>query len=147
MSAPDSESDKRTFRTPTVVWTAVALLVGAAGFVLWGVLTPRGQTAVMGVAAVTALIGVRISRAGIRVQPDGVKLVGALFGARRVAWSDLDHFAVMPRGRYPHTAYAVLKDGRKYSVLALSAAGEAEASRAQIDQAVEALNQALDRNR
>ncbi|HWE10855.1 MAG TPA: hypothetical protein VG325_16000 [Solirubrobacteraceae bacterium] len=70
-------------------------------------------------AALLALISWRMWNVGMQVGAQGVKVVTFL-GTRRVAWGEIDHFAVMPLGRYPYVGYVVRRDGQKLPTFGLS---------------------------
>jgi hypothetical protein len=84
---------------------------------------------------------------GIRIEPDGIEVVGFLL-SRRFGWDKIDHFAVRPLGGYPYVGHAVLRDGRQVGTYGLGAPGrpksKAEQFRLQVQGPVDQLNEALE---
>ena len=113
---------------------------GAAGLVL-GASVSRGQFVLLAGGALLLLVGCQMSLVGIRPGTGGVT-VATLFLSRKVRWSDVSHFAVMPLGRYPYVGYVVLRDGRKFGTFGLSTnAGESETKRLHVQRPIDELNQ------
>jgi hypothetical protein len=99
--------------------------------------------AVLVIAAIVLLMAWRMWHTGIQVRTEGVRVVTLLL-SRRVAWEDIDHFAVLPLGRYPYVGFVVLRSGRKFGTFGLSTSTWAgEQGRANIQRPVDALNKAL----
>jgi hypothetical protein len=124
-------------------WAAIGSTVGGAGFLVVGVTAGRGRIAAFVAGALLLLAAWRAWGAGIRVGTDGVK-VATLLLSRRVPWSDIDRFAVMPLGRYPYVGFVVLRDGRKFGTFGLStSAGQSERKRLHVQRPIDELNEIL----
>lgn len=138
-----SATNRRVYRAVGTTWAAVG---GAGGAVIFAAVAwhaGRGQAVTIAAAAVLVLMAWRFWNAGIHVLPEGVK-VATVFLSRKVAWEDIDRFAVMPLGRYPYVGYVVLHDGRKFGTFGLStSARKTEKNRLQIQGLTNALNEAL----
>ena len=87
-------------------------------FLIIGFTGGRGQVAGLVVAALLLALAWRMSMVGIQVGDGGVT-VATLFLSRRVLWSDIDHFAVLPLGQFPYVGYVVMRDGRKFGTFGL----------------------------
>ena len=96
------------YRSSETGWAAVGSL--AVGIVFAVVAASGGRGAnVAGVGAVLLLlVAWRMSIAGIQVRRDGVR-VGTAFSSKSVSWQDIDHFAVLPLGRFPYVGHVVLR--------------------------------------
>jgi hypothetical protein len=117
------------------------------GFITLAVFSSNGGRVVGAVSA--ALFGLMTWRAwvsGIHVEEDGVKVVGFLV-SRRVAWKDIDHFAVLPLGNYPWVGHVVLRDGHQFGTYGIAAPGRPrrERFRLQVQEPVDQLNAELER--
>jgi hypothetical protein len=135
--------DRRTYRATGTAWAAGGGLVGAGVFAVVGFTTGRGHVAALVGVAILLFIAWRMWHVGIQVGTDGVR-VATFFLSRRVAWKEIDHFAVLPLGRYPFVGFVVLRSGRKYGTFGLSTSSWAgDKGRANIQRAVTALNDAL----
>ena len=85
----------------------------------------------------------RIASAGIHVDSDAVT-VATTFSSHRVSWQEIDHFAVLPRGRYPYVGHVVLRDGRTLATYGLSTSGRmTERNRLAIERPINNLNAIL----
>jgi hypothetical protein len=134
---------RRVYRTIATLWAAIGGAVAAGVFLVIGVTHERGRVGVLVVAGITLLAAGRMWTTGIRVQADGVT-VGAFVISRRVSWSEIDHFAVMPLGRYPYVGYVVLRDGRKFGTFGLAtSADETEGNRLRVQRPIDELNSIL----
>jgi hypothetical protein len=84
--------------------------------------------------------------AGIHIEADGVKVVGFLL-SKRFRWEEVDHFEVLPLGRYPYVGHVVLRDGRHVGTYGIGAPArpksKAEQFRLQVQRPVDELNQVL----
>ena len=91
------------------------------------------------------LLGWRAWVDGIHVDTDGVTVAGFLV-SRRVAWNDIDHFAVLPLGDYPWVGHMVLRDGRKLGTYGIGAPGRPQRDRyrLQVQEPVDERNAALE---
>jgi hypothetical protein len=131
------------YRSVATTWAGVGSLAGAAVFFALALTGGRGSVAAYVIGALLLVVAWRMWIAGFRVEADSVKVV-TLFRSRRVSWSEIDHFAVMPLGTYPYVGYVVLRDGRKFGTFGLSASSrKAEANRLRVQRPVDALNQVL----
>jgi hypothetical protein len=87
----------------------------------------------------------RFWRVGIYTEATGIKIVGML-AAKRVPWSDIDHFEVRPVGRYPYVGHIIRTGGRPplFALFALSTSRPAtEQKRLRIQGPIDDLNHAL----
>jgi len=123
---------------------AVAASTGTLGCIALAVF---GKAPVVGAAfaVVFLLMGWRFWLAGIRVGPDGVRMVGLLGVSRRAPWDSVDHFAVGPFRGYRYVAHVVLRDGRDFACIGISAANgpNAERRRLEVQRPVDDLNTTL----
>lgn len=84
-----------------------------------------------------------MSVVGIRVGSEGVK-IATLFLTKSVTWPQVDHFAVLPIGRYPYVGHVVLRDGRKLGTFGLATSvRKSERNRLQIQRQVDQLTKIL----
>jgi hypothetical protein len=91
----------RTVRSVSTLRWGVISPVVTLGFIALAVFSSNGGRVVGAVfAALFIVMTWRVWVTGIRVEEDGIKVVGVLV-SRRVAWRDIDHFAVLPLGNYP----------------------------------------------
>ena len=65
---------------------------------------------------------------GIHVEAGGVKVVGFLL-SKRFRWDEIDHFAVLPLGGYPHVGHVVLRNGRQVGTYGIGAPGRPKSRR------------------
>lgn len=139
-----SPSRRRLVRSPGANHGAVIGIVGILGFVALAVFGNHPVLAAI-CAAFLALLDLRLWLAGIRVGPEGVRIVSLLGVSRRAAWETIDHFAVAPFAGYPHVAHVVLRDGRDFACLAVSAAkrGDTMQGRLAVEGTVDELNATL----
>jgi hypothetical protein len=93
-------------------------------------------------------MGLRMVFVGIRPRANSV-VVATFFGSRSVKWEDIDHFAVMPLGRYPYVGTVVCRTGRKLQTFGLSTSAwqGGEKSRTRIERPIDELNKVLDEHR
>jgi len=128
------------------VSTVRAATGSAAGTAIFAVVAVTGNAHLAGgiIAAILLLATWRMWTAGVRTEHSGVKIVGFLV-TKRVAWDDIDHFAVLPLGRYPWVGHVLLRDGRDLPCLAISAASRprTERRRLQVQRPIDALNAQL----
>jgi hypothetical protein len=137
--------DYRLYRSVSTVRAAVGLTAVVIVFGALAVVGPeRGRVAGGIAAAILLLAAWRVWIAGIRTEQRGIKIVAFLV-TRRVAWDDIDHFAVLPLGQWPWVGHAVLRDGHRLPCLAISAAARprSERRRLQVQGPVDALNAQL----
>jgi hypothetical protein len=135
---------RRVFRASGTTWAALGLIAGTAGCVVLAVVPGKGQVVGAVLAVVFLLSAWRMWNAGIQVDADGVKVVTFLGGSRRVAWEDIDHFAVLPLRRYPYVGHVVLRDGRTLATFGLSTDLEkTERNRLEIQRPIDELNETL----
>jgi len=66
------------------------------------ILSRDGQATAAAIAVVLFAMTWRMLLIGLRVEEDGVKVVGFAL-SRRFAWADIGRFEVLPMGRYPFT--------------------------------------------
>jgi hypothetical protein len=136
-------SPRRIYRSVATLWAAILSAMGGVAGLVLGTSVSRGQFVLFAGGALLLLVGCRMSLVGIRAGTDSVT-VATLFSSRKVPWSNVDHFAVMPLGRYPYVGYVVLRDGRKFGTFGLSTnAGESETKRLHVQRPVDELNQML----
>lgn len=131
------------YRSSETGWAAVGSL--AVGIVFAVVAASGGRGAVVaGVGAVLLLlVAWRMSIAGIQVRRDGVR-VGTAFSSKSVSWQDIDHFAVLPLGRFPYVGHVVLRDGRTLATFGLSTnARRSDSNRLRIQRTIDQLNRLL----
>jgi hypothetical protein len=121
----------------------------AAGVVTLGciALAAFGQDPVVGAAfgVVVLVMSWRFWLAGIRVGPKGVRIVGLLGASHAVPWGSIDHFAVGPFRGYRYVAHVVLRDGREFACLGISAANGPNPARRrlEVERPVDGLNTTL----
>jgi len=77
----------------------------------------------------------------MQIGAQDVKVV-TFFATRRVPWSEIDHFAVMPLGRYPYVGYVVRRDGQKLPTFGLSTSSWAREG-ASLQRPIDELNKVL----
>lgn len=96
-------------------------------------------------AAMLLLMSWRFWLAGIRVGPDGIRIVGLLAVSRRVRWESVDHFAVGPFRGYRYVAHVVTSDGVDFACFGISAANgpNPEHRRLEVQRPVDDLNTTL----
>jgi hypothetical protein len=122
---------------------AVGSGVGAVVFAAIAISGGRGAVVMAIFAAVLALLAGRMSIVGIQVHATGVTVATAFY-SRSVAWDEIDHFAVLPVGRFPYVGSVVLRDGRRLSTFGLStSARKSETNRVRVQQAIDELNHTL----
>jgi hypothetical protein len=81
--------------------------------------------------------------AGIHPDAHGMKIV-TVFLSRQASWSEMDHFAVMPLGRFPYVGYVVLRDKRKFVTFGLSTSSRrTEANRLKVQRQIDEVNRVL----
>ena len=132
-----------TYRSVGTFWAALGLTSGGVAFLALAATTGRGRTGVFVIAGVVLLAALRMWMSGIRVEADGVK-IASVFLSRRVSWGEIDHFAVMPLGRFPYVGYVVLRDGRKFGTFGLSTSSrQSDANRLQVQRPIDELNRIL----
>lgn len=141
---PDSTAPPhRVFRSVATMRAAVLGTAIAIGCVVLAVVPGRAQIAGFVFAPLFLLMTWRVWNAGIHVESDGVKIV-TVFLSRRVRWQDIDHFAVMPFGRYPYVGHVVLLDGRKLGTFGLATSSRrTEANRLRVQWPIDQLNRIL----
>jgi hypothetical protein len=131
------------YRSAGTRWAAVGSTGGAVVFLIVGLTGGRGQVAGMVIAALLLALAWRMSMVGIQVGDGGVRVV-TLFLARRALWNDIDHFAVLPLGRFPYVGYVVMRDGRKFGTFGLSTSSrKTDQNRLQIQRPIDELNRVL----
>ena len=134
----------RLVRSVGTLRGAVAATAGTLGCIA---LAAFGKAPVVGTifAAVFLLMSWRFWLAGIRVGPDGVRIVGLLGAPRRVPWESVDHFALGPFRGYRYVAHVVLRDGRHCACIGISAANgpNVERRRVEVQRPVDDLNATL----
>jgi hypothetical protein len=114
---------KRTYRSSTTLWSAVAGSIGSVAFLVGAITPGTGHLLGYGIPALFVLaLSWRLWVAGIHPRRDGVKLVGILV-SRTVPWDEIDCFEVRPLGGVPFAGYIVLRDGKAYGGLGLAAGG------------------------
>jgi hypothetical protein len=132
------------YRNPSVLIASSLGIVAAVLIGLLGGTAKHGQVTSLVLAALLLGFCVRLGRAGIRVKPDGVKVVGLLTASPELLWTDIDHFAVKPFGQYPAVARVDLKDAREYSCLAIGSVTKinpsVKGSMDRVERTVEELN-------
>jgi Bacterial PH domain len=94
------------------VRAAVIATAVTAACVVIAVFVP-GKADIAGIvwAPVWAVGSWRAWHRGLRVGDSGVTVVGLLV-SRRIAWSDIEEFALLPAGRYPIVGHVVRTRGR-----------------------------------
>jgi hypothetical protein len=135
----------RTVRSVSTLWWAVGSSVATIGWTALAVRSTNARVAGIVFAVLFLVMTWRAWVAGIRVEADGVTVVGFL-RSQRVAWKDIDHFAVLPLGGYPYVGHAVLRDGRQLATYGIGAPGRPrrERFRLQVQGPVDQLNAALE---
>jgi hypothetical protein len=135
---------RRLYRSVGTVRASFGL---AAGAVVFAVLAVAGKAQAAGgiIAAILLLAAWRMWIAGIRTEHRGIRVVTFL-GTRRVAWDDIDHFAVLPLGQFPWVGHVVLRDGSRLSCLAIAAPArpKSERRRLQVQRPIDELNEVLE---
>jgi hypothetical protein len=138
------EANARTVRSVG----AVRGVVGGVGctvlFVVLGVSPGRGHWLWLAGALFMALLTWWLGRLGIRIEADGVRVIG-LVGSRSVRWEEIDRFVVAPAAGYPFIGHVLLRSGGDLWTYGLSAAGwpRTEGKRRQVERPIEELNRAL----
>jgi hypothetical protein len=140
--------DYRLYRSVSTVRAAVGLTAGMIVFAVLAVVPGKAQVAGGIFATILLLAAWRMWTAGIHTEHGGIKIV-AFLRTSRVAWDDIDHFAVLPLGQFPWVGHVVLRDGRCLPCLAISAAARprTERRRLQVQGPIDALNAQLARAR
>jgi hypothetical protein len=137
----------RIYRAPGTLWAAVGGTGVAAVFLVIAATGVRGWVAVLVGGILMLLLAWRMWTVGVGVLTDGV-VVATFLGSQRFAWNEIDHFAVMPLGRYPYVGYVVLRDGQKFCTFGLSTSvRQSEKQRLRVQRPVDELNQILDQHR
>ena len=88
-------TDRRVYRTRDAVYGALIATVGEIVLVVLAIVPGRAEVAGCVFAPLWGRVTWRSWQLGVHVEEAGVKVSGSLF-SQRVAWSDIDHFAVMP---------------------------------------------------
>jgi hypothetical protein len=101
-------------------------VIGGAGstalFLVLAVLSGRGHWVWLAIALPMALLTWWLWRLGIRVEREGVRVIG-LAGSRSVRWEEIDRFVVAPAAGYPFIGHVLLRNGGDLWTFGLSAAG------------------------
>lgn len=123
------------------------VIIGAAGttlFLVLGVLPESGHWTWLAAALPMALLTWCLWRLGIRIEADGVRVIG-LGRSRSVRWEEIDRFVVAPAAGYPFIGHVLLRSGGDLWTFGLSAAGwsRTERRRLQVERPIEELNRAL----
>jgi hypothetical protein len=115
-----SADEKIVLRMRTRVLAAWIIGVLGAGTMIVQALLSSGGLVVASVimAALIAVLCVRLGRARIECKEDGVLIVNTYY-KRRLRWSDIDHFDFNLKGLNPWVAFAVLKTGKKVTIAAI----------------------------
>lgn len=143
MTPSGDGQDRRVYRSLATAWAAVGALVGAAVFFALALTGGRGSIAAYVVGGLLLLVAWRMWISGFRVGTDDVT-VATLFRSRRVSWSEIDQFVVLPLGTYPYVGYVVLRDGRKFGTFGLSgSARKTESNRLRVQRPIDELNAEL----
>jgi hypothetical protein len=132
----------RTSSTVSTAWGATVATVVVAGL---AVLPEPAQILLIVMVALLPLVTWRAWRLGVYVEPGGVRLVQYVT-TKRLAWEDIDYFAVMPSGSYPFIGHVVLRTGqRPIPIAGMGAAARPnpEGKRLQVQRPVDELNQVL----
>lgn len=142
------DSRGRLYRSPGTAYTAIATFVGTIVCAVEGIQPGKGRWVLVIGAVTLGLMSWREWTGGIRTRPDGVKVIGMLV-SKRIPWREIDHFAVLPMGRYPWVGHVVLRDGRQIGSVALSLAGPPSTEKriSRLQGKIDELNQALEQSR
>ena len=113
---------RRTYRSTDTAIAAAGSGLAAVAFAV--IAASSGSTPVAAVFAVLMLaFGLRLSMVGIRADANSARVV-TFFKTRSVAWVGIDHFEVLPMGRFPYAGQVVTRDGRHRHSGALDVAEE-----------------------
>ena len=134
-------SRRRVYRTRDASRALAISTVVTLALVALAVVPGRAEAAGYVGAPLWAIATWRAWRLGVHVDESGVTVSGVLY-SRRVAWSDIDHFAVMPSGSYPYVGHIVRSDaGRPVAIMSMSAPrGKSDAHRLEVERPVDELN-------
>ena len=138
------ESNTRTVRSVGAVRGVIGGAGSTALFLVLAVLSGRGHWVWLAIALLMALLTWWLWRLGIRIEPDGVRVIG-LAGSRSVRWEHIDRFVVAPAAGYPFIGHVLLRNGGDLWTFGLSAAGwpRTEGRRLQVERPIGELNRAL----
>jgi hypothetical protein len=128
---------------------AVGATLAALLTVLLGFVTASTHIVWYLASLLCALVAWRCWEWGIHTRPDGIRVVG-LFTSHAVEWHQIDHFAVLPLGRYGPVAHVVPMRGRPLPALGVSWTGiprRRQDRREHLQQTVDELNHVLDEHR
>ena len=133
---------RRTYRSTDTAIAAAGSGLAAVGFAV--IAASSGSTPVAAVFAVLMLaFGLRLSMVGIRADADSARVV-TFFKTRSVAWAGIDHFEVLPMGRFPYAGQVVTRDGRQLGTPGLSTSQRKSGrNRPRIQHAIDELNAIL----
>ena len=132
---------RRVYRAGGTTWAAIGGTVGTLIFLLVAIFATKDTIAGAVVAAFLALMSWRMWNVGIQVGAQEVRVV-TFFLTRRVPWSEIDRFAVMPLGRYPYVGYVIRRGGRKFPAFGLSTSSRARDG-ASVQRPIDELNTVL----
>lgn len=80
-------------------------------FIVLAVLPGRSEVAAIVWAPIWVVGTWRAWRRGVHIDANGVTVV-AFLASKRIAWTDIERFALMPAGRYPNVGYVVRTHGK-----------------------------------
>ena len=145
-AAAGQSKHRRIYRSSSTARWAIGASVATIGFGVLAAVPGDSQSLGFVMTPLLVLISWRIWVVGIRVDANGIKVVG-FFLSRRFRWVEIDHFAVLPLGGYPYVGHVVLRDGRKVGAYGIDSPGrpksKAEQFRLQVERPVDDLNQVL----
>jgi hypothetical protein len=139
-------SHRRVYRSIATIRAAIGCSAATIGFCVLAALPGDSRGLGFVLAPLLLIMSYRAWTAGIHVEADGVKVVGFLL-SRRFRWDEIDHFEVLPLGRYPYVGHVVLRDGTRVGTYGIGAPArpksKAEQFRLQVQRPVDELNQVL----
>ena len=122
-------------------WLMTALTIGS--FCL--VLVPKAAIVGLVFGPLCAVLAWRFWLCGVHVGPDGVRVNGYL-RSTRVAWTEIERFAVEPAGPYPYVGRLIRKDGKPPLILVGTGTGTRKTKYNQVtaQKPIDLLNQRLE---
>lgn len=132
----------RTIGTDRVKWGATAVTIA---LIILAVVTGKVLVFWIIFGLAWLLMTWRAWILGVYVEQDGVKIVQYVT-TKRVAWEDIDHFAVLPAGNYPFAGQIVIRGRSRPLVIAgmgAAARPNPDAKRLQVQKPIDELNAIL----
>ena len=110
--AAGPSGDRRVYRSVGTMRAAVLSTAGMVGIIVFAFVRSRGDELLVSVVTMLSILWTwRSWTLGVYTDDRGITVRGVV-RSKRIAWTDIDHFAVMPAGNYRFVGHVVPRDGR-----------------------------------